>query len=99
MLDILSVTLLEKTDFLSPSSCQLQIASRLGVGLGVHFLFFAGLMHAATVSVSQFMDQACVWKMLFPWSPPSLLALTFFLSLLLNISMILESRGLIKTSH
>lgn len=34
-----SVTLLEKTDFLSPSSCQFQMACWLGLELYANFLF------------------------------------------------------------
>lgn len=85
-----SVVPQKKTDFLSPNSYQLQIASWLGMRHCAYFhllvlgiclaWMFSDLRCVITVSVnSNGHHSCCVWEMLFLWTPPSLLTPMFFL--------------------
>jgi hypothetical protein len=84
---------LGKTDVAFISKYLLQVASWLGVGPCVHFLFpvlachlawtCAGLVHVTKVSVSLYVHWShCVWRTLFLQSHPPCLALTNLLPLL-----------------
>lgn len=90
VVDITSVIPQKKTDFLSPNSYQLQIASWLGMRHCAYFYLlvlgiclawmFSDLRCVITVSVdSNGHHSSCVWEMLFLWTPPSLLTPMFFL--------------------
>lgn len=69
---------IEKNPFLSPSSCQLQVVSYLGVGLCAHISFSmlrfylvrtcAGLVHVITVCEFRYLSCACyhcLWVQIF----------------------------------
>ena len=44
-------------------------------------------------------ESCCVWRILFPWSHPLLLALTIVSPFFSIRSLRLEGKGVIKTSH
>lgn len=81
-------TPLEKTDLISGSTYQWEVASWFGMGSYVHLLFILGhclvwasvrLDHAATVSMTLYVHKSCgICKTLFLWSHTSPLITNIF---------------------